>query len=252
MDISDFKAGLKKDIAAKQEAVQFSNPMSDGRLPKAEGLSSYTKDILRPKYDTDMQEILEAVRELNNLVPVSLSEYCFKTDEINGERYYRPDGTLLLIREYDSDVIRDYYVSGEDNDLVAYIKEHDKNTGRLRVKVDPIIRGGDRKRTNVTIFDAKLNHKYTIIQISDGGIVNNVTEFSGVGKSFRTLFRSTVTYNPVRFLEGKDNKDRDFEMVDCLFDTEGRLARIRRYNNKREVNINYTDTKKSVSVKTKS
>ena len=251
MDISEYKASLKKDIAASSEAAQFSNPMSGGSVPSADGLSSYTKDILRPKHDSDMQEILEAVRVLNNLAPIKMPEYSFNVNEINGESYYKPDGTLLLIREYDSDVIRDYYVSNDDKEQIAYIKEHDKNTGRLRVKVDPVIRDGDRKRTNITVFDEKINHKYTIFQLSDGGIVNNITEFSGIGKSFRTLFRNITNYNPVRYLEGKDSKDSDFEMVDCLFDAEGHLARIRRYNNKKEVNINYTDNKKTVSVKNK-
>ena len=40
-------------------------------------------------------------------------------------------------------------------------------------------------------------------------------------------------------------------MVDCLFNNNGEVVRIKRYSNKREVNIDYTDNKKNITVKTK-
>ena len=156
-----------------------------------------------------------------------------------------------MVREYDSDLIRDYYVSTENKNKISYIKEHDKRTGRLRVKIEPILREGSRSKVNITIFDEKINNKYTILQISDGGIVNNITEFSGKGKSFRTLFRNALNSKPARYMEGRDNKENGFEMVDCIFDSNGGVARIKRYNSKKEINISYTDTTKSISVKTK-
>jgi hypothetical protein len=52
-------------------------------------------------------------------------------------------------------------------------------------------------------------------------------------------------------LEGKDAKGKDFEMIDCIFDDKGGIARIKRYNNKKEINIDYTPDRKNISVRTK-
>jgi hypothetical protein len=89
------------------------------------------------------------------------------------------------------------------------------------------------------------------MQLAEDGTVSNITEFSGVGKSFKTLFRDMQTTKPVRYLEGKDSKETCFEMIDCIFDKSGNIARIRRYNNKKEINIDYTNTTKNITVKTK-
>lgn len=250
-DISKYKASLSKDIASSKESMQFSNPLSNSSNYSVGGLDNYTQEIPRPKYDSDLSEIVEVVRLLHTLAPIKMPEYNFNIDEINGERYNKPDGTLLLIREYDSDLIRDYYADKDNLSKVAYIKEHDKKTGRLRVKIEPITREGSRLKTNITIFDEKINNKYTIFQLSEDGVVNNVTEFSGKGKSFKTLFRNAQNSKPARYLEGKDSKELGFEMVDCIFDANGNIARIKRYNNKKEINIVYTDKTKSISVKTK-
>ena len=40
-------------------------------------------------------------------------------------------------------------------------------------------------------------------------------------------------------------------MVDCIFDNDGNIVRIKRYNSKREVNIEYTDDRKNITVKNK-
>ena len=189
------------------------------------------------------------------MAPIRMPEYNFNLDEINGERYYRPDGTLLLVREYDSDVIRDYYATTADEDCeftISRILEHEKTSGRLRSKIEPITRKGSRLKTNITLFDLKVNNKYIIIQLSEGGIVNNISEFTGKGKSFQTLFRNIDTLKPARYLEGKDNKETGFEMIDCIFDSEGHVARIKRFSNKKEINIDYTEESKIITVKTKS
>lgn len=250
-DYQKFKASLDKDI--KESSLNPSNPLAE-RLGRSNiALSDYSKSTQRPKFDSDIAEILEVVRVLNNLAPRQMPVYNFNIDEINGERYYRPDGTLLLIREWDGDIIRDYYSSTEeyDGNHVSRILEHDKHTGRLRAKIEPITRVSSRITTNITIFDEKINNKYTLMQLSDGGIVNNITEFTGKGKAFQTLFRNITNFKPARYLEGKENKNKDFEMVDCIFDSKGAIARIKRYTNKKEVCIDYTETTKNVSVKTK-
>lgn len=253
-DYSNFKSVIKQEQGnLDSNKVQTSNPLSMKAEIDSIALTDFSQETPRPKYDKDINDIIEVVKILNNLVPIRMPIYNFNIDEINGERYYRPDGTLLLVREEDNDVIRDYYYAetGIENISIDRILEHDKNTGRLRTKIEPITRKGSRLKVSITIFDVKINNKYTIIQLSEGGVVNNVSEFSGKGKSFKTLFRNPYSFRPVRYLEGKDSKEEGFEMVDCLFDSNGNVARIKRYNKKREVSIDYTEDKKQVTVKNK-
>ena len=237
-----------KEVASE---ILSSNPLSDKAINNASALSSYTQVIPKPKYDSDSAGLVEIVRVLNNLAPLSMPVYCFDTELVNGERYYTPDGKLHLIREYDSDVFRDYYVSPKEPEKILLIREQDKRTGRLKVKIEQTQKTGTKLKTNITIFDEKINNKYTLMQLDETGTVLNITEFSGQGQSFRTLFRSAETLKPVRYLEGNDTKTNGFEMVDCIFDSSGNVARIKKYNNKKEINIEYSDNNKSTSVKLK-
>ena len=249
MDSADYKISINREKENVESRGSASNPLSEKKADKLNSLSNFSQEISRPSYDSDIADIVEVVRILNNLAPIRMPIYNFNFDEINGEHYCKPDGTLLLVREYDSDVIRDYYVDTKNPKTIARILEHDKITGRLRAKIEPITRSGSRLNTNITIFDEKINNKYTIIQLSDGGIVNNISEFSGIGKSFQTLFRNIETCKPVRYLEGKDSKENGFEMKDCIFDSDGQIVRIKRYTNNKEVNISYTLDKKKITVK---
>ncbi len=253
-EYSKFKSSIENEKRMVKDLLQSSNPLSPSLNNSELALENYTQSTSRKQYDKDIAEIIEVVRILNNMAPIRMPEYNFNLDEINGERYYRPDGTLLLVREWDSDVVRDYYAATEKDNCeysVSRILEHDKNSGRLRTKIEPITRKSSRLKTNITIFDMKVNNKYIIIQLSEGGLVNNISEFTGKGKSFQTLFRNIDTLKPARYLEGKDSSN-GFEMVDCIFDAEGHVARIKRYSNKKEVSIDYTQDSKSVTVNTKS
>ena len=91
----------------------------------------------------------------------------------------------------------------------------------------------------------------SLIQLGEDGTVNNITEFSGKGQAFQTLYRNVQTLKPARYLAGKDVENKGFEMVDCIFDNNGNIARIKRYNSKKEVNIEYTDDRKNITVKNK-
>jgi len=233
---------------------EASNPLLAKFAKRTDIISDFTQEVARSNFDRDLSDVVELIRVFNNMAPQKMPVYNFKKSEINGETYYKPDKTPLLIREYESDIIRDYYIDDAPaiSDIsICRILEHDKITGKLRAKIEPIVRNGCYIRTNITIFDEKINNKYILMQISEDGTVNNITEFSGKGKSFKTLFRSQQTQKPVRFLQGTDNKDSDFEMLDCIIDKDGNIARIKRYTNKRETNIEYTKTKKIISVKTK-
>ena len=254
-EYSKYKSSIENERRIEKDLLQSSNPLSS-RIGNSElALENYSQTFSRKQYDQDIINIIEVVRILNNLAPERMPEYNFNIDEINGERYYRPDGTLLLVREWDSDVVRDYYAINSDEQseyTVSRILEHEKTSGRLRTKIEPITRKGSRLKTNITIFDLKVNNKYTIIQLSEGGLVNNISEFTGKGKSFQTLFRNINTLKPARYIEGKDDPEKGFEMIDCLFDYEGHVARIKRYLNKKEVRIDYTKDTKNITVTTKS
>lgn len=253
-DFSKFRSLVNKERDAISETfIQSSNPLSKKAEIDSIELTDFSQETPRPKFDKDILDVVEIVKILNNMAPLRMPIYNFNIDEINGERYYRPDGTLLLVREEDSDVVRDYYAADKpiDDISVSRILEHDRTTGRLRTKIEPITRKGSRIKTNITIFDVKINNKYTLIQLAEEGIVNNISEFSGKGKSFQTLFRNIDTFKPVRYLEGKDSKESGFEMIDCIFDSNGKVARIKRYTKKREVSIDYTEDKKKISVKNK-
>lgn len=246
----NYETEIKNNFTNKAEtAIPASIPVQ----PEIEtsALSSYSRTINRTQYDSDIAQILEVVRILDIVAPKSMPEYNFNADEINGERFYKNDGSLIFIRDLDTDVIRDYYYNPNAESpeySISRILEHDKNTGRLRVKIEPITRAGSRLKASIAIFDEKINNKYTIIQLAEGGTVSNISEFTGNGKSFQTLFRNIHTLKPARYLEGKDNKEIGFAMTDCIFTETGEIARIKRYCNKRTINIDYTSTEKHISV----
>ncbi|MBE7703769.1 MAG: hypothetical protein E7Z89_06955 [Cyanobacteria bacterium SIG28] len=245
---------INRDLSYLGMASTFSNPLKSKSANEASALENYTQELPRGKYDNDLIEIVEVVRILNNLAPLRMPVYNFNADEINGESFYRPDGSLLLIREYDSDVIRDYYVAKEPKAkdvTIDRVLEHDKVSGRLKAKIEPVIYRNSQLNTNITIYDWKINNKYTLFQLSVGGVINSFTEFFGKGKSFQTLFRNPETFKPARYLEGKDDLKGNFAMLDCVFDLDGKIARIKRYNSKRETTIEYTETKKIITVRTK-
>ena len=112
---SKFKSSIENEKRTLKGGIQTSNPMAE-KVNSDLLLNDYTQTTPRQKYDQDIAEILEIVRILNNMVPTRMPEYSFDIEEINGERYYRPDGTLLLIREYDSDLIRDYYAAEKNEE----------------------------------------------------------------------------------------------------------------------------------------
>ena len=240
---------IKNNSESSDKNISKSIPAMD-TMQNNSVLTSYTKTVQRPNYDADVAGIIEIVRILNNMAPLRMPIYNFDISEINGDYYYKPDGSLLLVREWDTDIIRDYYVSKTDEQKVDRILEHDKHTGKLRTRIEPNKREGSRVKVNITIFDEKINNKYTLMQLEETGLVVNITEFTSNGKSFQTLYRNVETFKPVRYLEGKDTPN-GFQMLDCLFDKNGSVVKLKKFTNKKEINIDYTETTKSVSVKNK-
>ena len=252
-DFSNFKASLRIDRRTIAEYLeQISNPINAQAEVGSIALSDYNQTIPRPKFDKDVSEIIEMSRILNNLAPIKIAIPKLKVDETNGDRFYNDDGTLSFIREEENDIVRDYYPS--ESPLESGVEfdanyEIDKNTGKILLKVEPNKRQGSRLKTNITFLNNKINDKYILVQLNEDNYVNNITEFSGNGKYFKTLFRDPHDYRPVRYMEGRDDENGNFEMIDCIFDKIGNVARIKRYTNNREVSISYTDDTKNISVK---
>ena len=88
---------LKNSVGDSSDLFQASNPLSLQVLNNNSALSNYTQSMARPKYDKDIVEIIEIVRILNNLAPLKMPDYNFNIEEINGEHYYKPDGTLAEV-----------------------------------------------------------------------------------------------------------------------------------------------------------
>ena len=98
---------INSSFGSDRMLEQTSNPLNSDADATLTELKNYSQTFSRPKYDKDAAHILEIVRILNNMAPLSMPEYNFNIDEINGERFYKSDGELVMIRDFDSDVIRE-------------------------------------------------------------------------------------------------------------------------------------------------
>ena len=240
-----FKASVayNKEVEKKESPNPLRLKVS---LSGLTSLSNYNQVLLRPKDDRDSAEIMEKVNTLNNMAPQKLDVFhSFKKDDINGERIYNEDGSIAYIREYENDVIRDYYTEG---DLISKIIERDKNTGAAIVQIEPQIKKDGSYKLNVTVFDEKINNKYTLFQVEEDGSVSSITEFSGKGNSFETLFRNPDTLIPLRYLEAEED-GKDFLLTDCKFSSDGKISEIKKVSGAKEMRILYEGNQKSISVK---
>ena len=251
IDKITFRANVEYNKKIEQNLINEStNPLRlKANLSSLSALSNYNQVLVKPKFDKDSMDILTSIDELKKLIPDKLElPYSFELDAINGERIYDTEGKLCYIREYGNDIIRDYYPS-ENGLKVAKIFEINKNTGALISKIEPAIRQDGSLKTNITIFDEKINNKYTIIQLGEDSNINSITEFSGKGKDFRTLFKNPYNGTPIRYIEAKENNGGEFEFLDCRLDSNQNITEIKKLSTTRETNINYSGNKKIIDVK---
>ena len=76
-----------------------------------------------------------------------------------------------------------------------------------------------------------------MFQVEDNGTISSITEIFEKGKNFRTLFRNPETAIPERYIEALENKDGEFEVIDCRLNPE--VQEIKRTTAAKEVNIKY-------------
>ena len=88
-----------------------------------------------------------------------------------------------------------------------------------------------------------------MFQVEDNGTISSITEIFEKGKNFRTLFRNPETSIPERYVEAHENKDGEFEVIDCRLNPE--VQEIKRTTAAKEVNIKYENNQKIIDVKRK-
>lgn len=243
---------FKISVAHNKQAAQSSQGFTPNPLCQRADtvLANYNQVLVKPKFDKDSSEVMNNVAYLNSITPMRFRlPQSFKIDEINGESFYNPDGTLAFISEYREDSIRNYYPAKEVKDdriSVEMIEELDKETGRMIAKYEPAVRKEGTLKTNITVFDEKQNNKYILFQTEEDGLVESTTEFSGEGKSFRALMRDPDTTVPVRYMEMKENEAGELSVTSCKFDSAGKLTEIKRNTAFGEVLIQYDGETKTV------
>ena len=248
-----FRANVEYNKEVEQNLINESpNPLRlKANLSSLTALSNYNQVMIRPKYDKDILYVLSRVDELTKVTPQKLEmPYSYDLDKLNGERILDDTGHLLYIREFGNNFVREYYPS-EDTNQIEQVLEKDKDNGNLISKVVRNIRDDGTIKTSVTVFDEKLNNKYTMFQVEDDGSVSSVTEFLGGGQNFRTLFKNPYNNQFSRYIEAKESDTGEFEFLDARFDSNQQISEIKKLSSSKEVNITYTGTQKTVDVKQK-
>lgn len=227
------------------------NPMRlKANLSSLAALSNYNQISIKPKFDYDSVEVLTKVDALSKLIPQNMHiPYSFKLADINGEQIYAKDNQLACIREYDNEIVRDYIPSKKAGD-VAQIIERDRNSGEVISKIERSQKEGSENKINITVYDDKLNDKYTMFQIEDGA-VSSITEFSANGKNFRTLIRDTYNNKPQRYMEAKEDSEGEFIFTDAMLNSKCEVSEIKKVSANKETCIKYDGVQKIVDVKQK-
>ena len=253
IDPLTFKASVAYNKQVEEENASESSPNPlrlKANLSSLAAISNYNQVLLKPKIDKDTIGVINAAAEMMKLVPAKLElPYSFKTDDINGERIYDNNGKLKLIKEYKSDTITEYYPS-ENPETIKNILEKDK-AGNIISKIQPVKQEDGTYKTNVIIFDEKINNKYIMFQVEDSGNINSVTEIFENGKNFRSLIFNPKNLYPERYIESKENKDGEFELTDCKFGKNFDVKELKQITPAKEVNITYSGNRKDIDVRRK-
>ena len=252
IDPMSFKSSVSYN--KKVELANHDNPSNPLRL-KAQlssltALSNYNQVSIKPKFDYDSVEVLTKVDALSKLIPQDMHiPYSFRLADINGEQIYTKDNQLACIREYDNDVVRDYIPSKNAGE-VAQIIERDRSSGEVISKIERLQKENCENKINITVFDDKVNDKYTMFQLENGAI-SSITEFSANGKNFRTLIRDTYNNKPQRYMEAKEDSEGEFIFTDAMLNSKCEVSEIKKVSANKETCIKYDGVQKIVDVKQK-
>lgn len=254
IDPITFKASVAYNKQVEEENAHDSSPNPlrlKVNLSSLAAISNYNQVLIKPKFDKDTIGILNNVSQMQKLAPNRLElPYSFKTNEINGDRIFDNNGKLKLIKEYKNDTITEYYPS-ENEEFVKTILEKDKTTGNIISKIEPVRQDNGNFKTNIIIFDEKINNKYTMFQAEESGNITSITEIFENGKNFRTLLLNPKNLNPERYIESKENNNGDFEIVDCKFGSKNEIKELKKFDSNKEVCIKYSGNQKIIDVRRK-
>ena len=253
IDPLTFKASVayNKQVEEENAHKDSPNPLRlKASLSSLAAISNYNQVLLKPKFDKDTINIINNVSEMMKLVPAKLElPYSFKSDEINGERIYDSAGALKLIKEYTNDTIIEYYPA-DNPEFINTILEKDKS-GNIISKIEPVRQEDGSFKTNIIIFDEKINNKYTMFQTEESGNISSITEIFENGKNFRTLIFNPKNLNPERYIESRENNNGEFELTDCRFGSNLDVKELKQITAAKEVNITYSGNRKTIDVRRK-
>ncbi len=254
IDPITFKASVayNKQIEEANAHENSPNPLRlKVNLSSLEAISNYNQVLTKPKFDKDTIGILNNVSQMQKLIPNKLElPYSFHTNEINGDRIFDSNGKLKLIKEYKNDTITEYYPC-ENKDFIKTIIEKDKTNGNVISKIELLRQEDGNFKTNIIIFDEKVNNKYTMFQAEESGNITSITEIFENGKNFRTLLLNPKNLNPERYIESKENNNGDFEIVDCKLGSKNEVKELKKFDSFKEVCIKYSGTQKIIDVRRK-
>lgn len=213
---------------------------------------SYSQILVKPKFDKDAATILNRVQNLQQLLPQKLDiPYSFVTAKVNGERIFNTEKSLICIKEYGSDFIREYYPAKQDNNMISKIIERDKTTGKIISKLERTIKDDGYIKTNIIVFDEKINNKYIMFQIEDDFSISSITEIFDNGKQFRTLFRNPKTLEPERYAESAELKNKGFIIINCQLKSANEISNIKINTAEKDIFIEYKNNQKIIDVRRK-
>ena len=239
-----------------QESLEedLSNPLSlKTNLTSVTTLTdySYSQILAKPKFDKDAATILNRVQNLQQLLPQKLDiPYSFVTAKVNGERIFNAEKSLICIKEYGSDFIREYYPAKQDDNMISKIIERDKTTGKIISKLERTIKEDGYIKTNIIVFDEKINNKYIMFQIEDFSI-SSITEIFDNGKQFKTLFRNLKTLEPESYAESAELKNKGFIIINCLLKSANEIEYMKINTAEKDIFIEYKDNQKIIDVRRK-
>lgn len=213
---------------------------------------SYSQILVKPKFDKDAATILNRVQNLQQLLPQKLDiPYSFIQIKLFSVLKIRSPFTLAVTKEYGSDFIREYYPAKQDNNMISKIIERDKTTGKIISKLERTIKDDGYIKTNIIVFDEKINNKYIMFQIEEDFSISSITEIFDNGKQFRTLFRNPKTLEPERYAESAELKNKGFIIINCQLKSENEISNIKINTAEKDIFIEYKNNQKIIDIRRK-
>ena len=210
--------------------------------------NDFSRVIKRPKYDEDLMEAIRKVQKLSMLMPKKINtppSILFR--DIIGEKICDKSGNLSYVAQNKKKAVLEYYPDSTGK-YIKKIQEINFKTGKMLSKMEFQITDDENYTATITIFDGKINNSYTIFKVLKTGVVKSITEFYSKN-SFRALVRDTQSFLPQKFVEAKEDENKEFYMEEIVFYDNGQLKSITKNSPHENVSILYEGWVKTINVK---